>query len=186
MKKTDLQYEKLFEETFKTYFVSLTHFAQKYIIDTDSSKEIVHNVFLSLWEKREKIDFNQSLKPYLFTSTYNRCLNFIRDNKKFNNNALSLYTLEQNTTTNNYDALVGSEIIGEIEQAIEKLPEKCRLIFTLSRFDELKYAEIADKLNISIKTVEAQMSKALKILKEELAQYLPLYICWLFFGKYLL
>ncbi|GAH81475.1 unnamed protein product, partial [marine sediment metagenome] len=72
-----------YEELFRTYFSSLSYFAQKYIPDLDTCKEIVHNVFINIWEKRDEFDFDKPAKSYLFTSVYNRCMNFIRDNKKF-------------------------------------------------------------------------------------------------------
>lgn len=166
--KTDLK----FEEMFRTYFSSLCYFAQKYIPDLDSSKEIVHSIFISIWEKREEFDFEKPAKSYLFTSVYNRCMNYIRDQKKFVDNENSEMLLENEAVYN--DHLEAAELESRIWKVINSLPEKCREVFVLNRFEGKKYAEIADNLNISVKTVEAQMSKALKVLRDHLRDYIHL------------
>ncbi len=164
--------EKNFEILFKTYFVPLSAYARKFIHDIDTVKEIVHDVFIRLWEKRDTIDTNKSIKSYLYTSVHNRCLNYIRDNKKFDKENIDMANISANTNKEETDKLVEAELESKIKNAIDSLPERCKEIFVLNRFDELKYKEVAVKLNISVKTVEAQMSKALKILKEKLAEYL--------------
>jgi RNA polymerase sigma-70 factor (ECF subfamily) len=168
-----------FEELFRSFFPGLVLFAQKYLPDQDTSKEIVHNVFLNLWEKRETIDSSSSLKSYLFTSVYNRCLNHIRDQKKFDKDESRLQGLDSSEFYDGTDYLEEQELEQRIFDALQALPEKCREVFTMNRFEGLKYAEIAEKLNISIKTVEAQMSKALKILREKLIDYLTILILFI-------
>jgi len=168
-----------FEELFRSFFPGLVLFAQKYVSDNDTAKEIVHNVFINLWEKREKIDTSSSLKSYLFTSVHNRCLNHIRDQKKFDKNESHLEMQNSNLFAVGTDNLEERELEQRIFDALQALPEKCREIFTLNRFEELKYAEIAEKLGISIKTVEAQMSKALRILREKLIDYLTILILFI-------
>lgn len=159
-----------FEDIFKSYFPSLTNFAKKYVSDIDVSKEIVHDIFIKLWEKRSELDPSKSLKSYLFTSVHNKCLNYIRDHKKFDRSEYHLEKLEENNDHwDNTDKMEEAETEVRIKQAIEKLPEKCKEVFILSRFEGLKYAEISQKLGIAVKTVETQISKALKILREELA-----------------
>ena len=169
-----------FEQLFRTFFTPLCQFARKYTNNLDSAKEIVHDVFITLWEKRQGIDPDKQIKSYLFTSVYNRSLNYIRDNKKFDKN-IELSELSKTIDeSNSIEAKMDSVVLNaRIQQALQKLPEKCREIFILSRFKELKYAEIAKKLNISVKTVEAQMTKALKILREELKDCRPLLIWFL-------
>lgn len=165
-----------FEKLFREYFVPLTAFAKKYLNDIDAAKEIVHDVFVNLWTKRATIDIEKSVKSYLYTATYNRSLNFIRDNKKFDSNISvedNFGTASMESVENNLEAL---ELEEKINNSIALLPEKCKQVFLMSRFEGLKYHEIADKLNISIKTVEAQMSKALKVLKENLKDYLTILI----------
>ena len=162
--------EKAFEKLFREYFYPLLAFACRIIRDKDDSKDIVHNVFVNLWERRDNIHQETSLKSWLFTSVNNRCLNFIRDNKKFYRNDVISENINDPSTWE--DHLVASEIDGKIQNALDALPEACRKIFLLSRMDGLKYHEIAEKLGISEKTVETQMSRALKSLRERLKDLL--------------
>ncbi len=161
----------IFEQLFKEHFVHLCNFAQNYVTDIDDAKEIVQDVFINLWNKRETIDSNKSIISYLFTSVKNRCFNFIRDNKKFQSHVLDIDIADYDISYE-IDIDSGNELQMKIDEAFNKLPEKCRQIFKLSRFEELKYKEIAERLNISIKTVEAQMSKALRVLRTELKDYI--------------
>jgi RNA polymerase sigma-70 factor (ECF subfamily) len=144
----------------------------------DDAKEIVQDVFINLWNKRETISSDKSVKSYLFTSVKNRCFNFIRDNKKFRSSVLDIDIADYEAPYEN-DSFSGSELQAKIDNAINKLPENCREVFKLSRIEELKYKEIADKLNISVKTVEAQMSKALKVLRVELKEYIMVALLFL-------
>jgi RNA polymerase sigma-70 factor (ECF subfamily) len=165
-----------FEELFRTFFPGLVLFAMKYVPDQDTAKEIVHNVFLNLWEKRAGVDAGSPLKSYLFTSVHNRCLNFIRDQKKFDRDESRLQHLDSTEFIDGSDRLEEQELEQRIFDALQELPEKCREVFTLNRFEGLKYAEVAERLDISVKTVEAQMSKALKIMREKLIDYLTMLI----------
>lgn len=172
MTTSDSILKQKFEALFREHFTGLTYFAQKYLGDMDSCKEIVHAVFVKIWENRHEFEWEKPAKSYLFTSVYNRSMNYIRDNKKFTNpedEEAHEASLETGEFT---DTMEVSELEGKIKQAIAKLPEKCREVFELSRFEGKKYSEIAETLNISIKTVENQMSKALKVLKEELKDYI--------------
>jgi RNA polymerase sigma-70 factor (ECF subfamily) len=165
-----------FEGIFRQHFSPLCYFAQKYIRDTDSCREIVHNVFIAVWDRRHTFDFESPVKSYLHTAVYNRCMNFIRDHKKFDDNASDMAQVEeqcQDTFQNNLEI---AELEDAIEQALDALPQKCRQVFELNRYEGKKYGEIAQELNISVKTVEAQMSKALKILREKLVRYIYLLI----------
>jgi len=173
------KYSIPYEALFRIYFPSLCYFAQKYIADLDSCKEIVHKVFVSIWEKREEFDFDKSAKSYLFTAVYNRCINHIRDQKKFLSDGTIDAFEEYSAINMDTDHLEVAELESRIWKIINGLPEKCREIFVLNRFDGKKYAEIAEELNISIKTVETQMSKALKILRDNLIDYLHLFIIFI-------
>ena len=168
-----------FETLFRSFFPGLVLFAQKYVPDQDTAKEVVHNVFLNLWEKRENVDMSSPLKSYLFTSVYNRCMNFIRDQKKFDRDDTIFERLDNDDFTDASDRLEEQELEQRIFDALQSLPEKCREVFMLNRFEKLKYAEIAEKLGISVKTVETQMSKALKILREKLSDYLTIIILFI-------
>jgi len=153
-----------FEKLFREYFPPLISFARKILVDEDDAREVVQNVFVSLWEKRKEIDLSTSLKSYLFTSVHNRSLNVIRDRKKFSSEELPDKAGDWDVSAQ----IESMELEEKINGALQALPEKCRKIFELNRFDGLKYSEIAAQLKISIKTVENQMSKALKILREKL------------------
>jgi RNA polymerase sigma-70 factor (ECF subfamily) len=174
--KNEIILKNKFENLFKEHFTGLCYFAQKYLGDIDSSKEVVHSVFVKIWDKRADFDFEKSGKSYLFTSVYNRSMNVLRDNKKFastDDNESYQASLEVGEFT---DTMELAELEGKIQMSIQKLPEKCREVFELNRFDGKKYAEIAKYLGISVKTVETQMSKALKILRIELKDYLYMFL----------
>lgn len=166
-----------FEELFRSYFTPLMMFARKILVDEDDAREVVHKVFIALWEKREKVDLTTSLKSYLFTSVHNRSLNVLRDRKKFSDEELPDLAGDWDVSTQ----IESMELEEKIREAIQSLPEKCRQVFELNRFEGLKYSEIAQQLGISVKTVENQMSKALKILREKLAHYMTLLLCLLLY-----
>jgi RNA polymerase sigma-70 factor (ECF subfamily) len=168
--------ESTLESLFKDYFIGLCQFAVGYVKDHEVAKEIVQDAFVSLWEKRQTIDLSKPVKSYLSATVRNRCLNYLRDHKKFSNDLLALENLSNETIYDQPDQLVESDIRIQITIAIEELPEKCREIFKLSRFQNLKYQQIADELQISVKTVETQMSKALQHMRFRLAEYLPILI----------
>jgi len=167
--------KNLFEQLFREHFVQLCHFAQGFIYDQDEAKEIVQEVFTNLWLKKEEITTEKSIKSYLYTSVRNRCLNFIRDHKKFQSQLLDVDIADYDMQIENDPSGI-SDLESKINIAIDKLPEKCAEVFKLSRFEEMKYKDISEKLNISIKTVEAQISKALKHLREELKEYITVLI----------
>ena len=168
-----------FEELFRTYFTHLCSFAQKYVQDIDEAKDIVHQVFIGLWQKRNDVDTDTSLKSYLFTGVHNRCLNYIRDRKKLVQFDAPLHESEMSNYLQSNDHLESSETESRINRALDDLPEKCREIFLMNRFEQLKYREIAEKLNISVKTVETQMSRALKVLREKLSDLIMILITYL-------
>jgi RNA polymerase sigma-70 factor, ECF subfamily len=169
-------YRKTFELLFQAHFANLCLFARKYIKDLDVAKDIVHNVFADLWEKKGGIDFTKPLKSYLYTAVQNRCLNYIRDNKKFTHDEAQFLHIEDDSRESTSDNLKEEELSERLAAALNLLPEKCREVFMLSRFEELKYKDIAEKLDISVKTVETQITKALKILREELKDYITGFI----------
>jgi len=168
--------EAAYELLFRTNFKGLCFFAQKYVKDFETAKEIVQDAFVILWEKRAGMDTDRSVKSYLTTTIHNKCHNYLRDNRKFNSEILSIENLVQPDGYAQADKLVEVELTAEIKKAINELPEKCRQIFLMSRNENLKYHEIADKLEISVKTVETQMSKALQHMRLRLAEYLVIFI----------
>ncbi len=166
--------EATYELLFRSNFKGLCYFALKYVKDFETAKEIVQDAFVMLWEKKSGLDTDRSVKAYLTTAIHNKCNNWLRDNRKFNADMLSLESLVQPDGYTQLDKLVEVELTDDIHKAISELPEKCRQIFLMSRNDNLKYQEIADKLEISVKTVETQMSKALQHMRLRLAEYLLL------------
>ena len=167
IKKSD---EKAFEILFHKYYGYLCLYATKIINDDSSAEEIVQDFFVKIWEKREQINVETSLKNYLFRSVKNLCVNYIQHNKikiRYAQNVLSEIEYHISDDSN----FTEIELSRKIDESINSLPEKRKEIFRLSRQEGLKYHEIAQKLNVSIKTVETQMSLAIKTLREKLKNY---------------
>jgi RNA polymerase sigma-70 factor (ECF subfamily) len=162
---------KTFERLFKKYYSSLCNYAAKYLKDLNKAEEVVQELFYRLWEKRNKLDINVSLKSYLYRAVYNGCLQYL------NHRAIEIrYENYYKKQPREYDKDASEAInMQELNQVIDKtlnsLPERCRNIFLLNRQDGLKYREIAEKMDLSVKTVEANMGKALKLLRKNLKNY---------------
>lgn len=163
-----------FEELFRSEYKGLCFFAQRYVKDLVVAREIAQDSFISLWEKRDSIDSSRSVKSYLTTTIRNKSLNYLRDNRKYDTGLLEAEQLNDTAISPDTDILVEKELHATIQQALDELPEKCREIFLLNRYENLRYNEIAVKLGISVKTVEAQISKALQHLRLRLAGFLTL------------
>lgn len=136
------------------------------------AEEVVQDVMLELWRRRESLAEESSPQAYLFQSTRNRSLNHIR-HERVERMGEPYASREQAIDAPAQSYLVEEEIQIALKKAVETLPDRCREIFELSRTHNLKYAEIAQVLGISVKTVEAQMGKALRVLREELRPWLP-------------
>ncbi|WP_430816604.1 RNA polymerase sigma-70 factor [Carboxylicivirga sp. RSCT41] len=155
--------ETAFELVFKNYYPHLVLLAQKYLGDKDLSESIVQSVFVKMWEKRREIEI-RSLKGFLVVAVRNRCTNelkhqqVVREYEKISDTKEEAVWMTFNENV----------YLQKINNVIDELPEQRRRIFKMSRMDGLKYREIAEKLNISPKTVEVQMGKALKYLREQL------------------
>jgi RNA polymerase sigma-70 factor (ECF subfamily) len=165
-----------FEMIFKTYYQPLCNYAYTFLQDKEEAEEIVQGTFLSVWEKRGSLSIRNALRPYLYAMVRNACLNVIKHEKIKQKHAVEEIALANISHESVAQAVAAAELESKIHHAMEKLPEQCRLVFKLSRFEELKYAEIAEQLNISVKTVENHIGKALKIMREQLKDYLPLLI----------
>jgi RNA polymerase sigma-70 factor, ECF subfamily len=157
---------------FKSNFKELCYFAVQYIKDSDIAKDLVQEVFFSLWQKKESIDLSKPVKSYLTSAVRNKCFNYIRDHKKFSDTILESEDQYITSLYKQPDKLIEEELRKKINSSIEELPGRCREVFLLSRYEHLKYQEIAAKLNISVKTVETQMSKALQHFRIRLAEFL--------------
>lgn len=169
--------EQTLESLFREHFTGLCQFAAGYVKDEQAAKEIVQDAFVNLWEKRESIDLSRPVKSYLSTTVRNKSLNYLRDHKKFSSDLLALENLSYEAMYDQPDRLVETDLRDQIFRAIEELPEKCREIFKLSRNKNMKYQQIADELQISVKTVETQMSRALQHMRTRLSEYLPIIVC---------
>jgi RNA polymerase sigma-70 factor (ECF subfamily) len=165
--------EAEFETLFKTHFRELHAYAYSLLNDWDNAEELVQGLFLKLWERNDWAAIHTSVKSYLYKSVYHESLNLIRREKVHLRYQALTAPIMENQTSDTAEKLKLREVETHLARALNKLPEKCRAIFHLSRFEELKYQQIADQLNISIKTVETQMVKALKILRKEMAEFLP-------------
>lgn len=162
-----------FEQLFKMHYKALHAYASVMLNHDSHAEEIVQGMFLKLWEKKESLSVQTSVKAYLYKCVYNDCLNYIQHKKtvlKYQDH--TVYTMKD-TVAKTSDKLEHDELQHRLKEALNDLPEQCRTIFQMSRFEELKYKEIAEQLGISIKTVENQMGKALKILRLKLVDFLP-------------
>lgn len=165
-----------FEALFRLHYRPLCAFAMGYIKDPDKSEDLVQDLFFRLWLDREKVSITTSVKAYLYASVRNRCLNTVKAGAKVRvlNEEVD-DRLEEDERSEDEHA----ERIARVQAAIEALPEERRKVFKLSRYEGLKYQEIAARLGISVKTVENQMGSALKTLRIELKDLVPL-LPWLF------
>lgn len=165
-----------FEMLFRTYYQPLCNYAYTFVQDRDEAEEIVQTTFLSVWEKRDTLEIHTAVKPYLYAMVRNACLNVLKHEKVKQQHAQVEMAVAERSVESVARTVMASELEHKIYRAMDTLPEQCRLVFKLSRFEELKYAEIAQQLDISVKTVENHMGKALRIMREQLRDYLPLVI----------
>jgi len=169
-----------FEILFRTYYSSLCAYANNFLKDPDTSEEVVQEIMFKLWVNRKSLSVTTSLQGYLFRAVRNGCLNVLKHNgvvAEYKSIKEVELELDQHSAG---EPMIMTELQQKIRQAIDHLPLERRKVFVMSRYDGLTYREIAEKLNISVKTVENQIGKALKTLKEELAEYLPLVILLFF------
>lgn len=143
----------------------------RYISDRNLVEDLAQNVFIRLWEKRQTINITSSLGAYLRRMAINEALGHLRKNKNVHLEEITPITPFKETATTE-DEYLHKELQTQITEAIDALPPKCRRVFQLSRFEDLTYREIAEKLDISVKTVENQMGKALRVLRERMKRYL--------------
>jgi RNA polymerase sigma-70 factor, ECF subfamily len=168
-----LKSKAAFENLFNTWYSRLCSYANGFLHDLDASEEVVQEVMLKIWINRDSIVINSSMQSYLFRAVRNGCMNVIKHvnikeiYKDYKQQEVESWIRSQE------DEIIASELELQIRKAIDGLPLERRKIFILSRYEGLTYQQIANKLNISVKTVENQMGKALRSLREELAEYLP-------------
>jgi RNA polymerase sigma-70 factor, ECF subfamily len=157
--------EAAFNKLFESYYTLLCYFCSRYLVDMDLSRSLVQQVFVDLWLKSDRLSVEHSIKSYLFQSVKNRAIDQLRKNK---NITQIDYATAEMAKTPFHNLIEEAELCDRIYKSINLLPEKCREIFIMSRFDNLKYAEIAKQLKISVKTVEMHVGIALKKLRDDL------------------
>jgi RNA polymerase sigma-70 factor, ECF subfamily len=178
--------DEAFDSLFREYYRSLRAYAYRYVIDLFAAEDIVQDVFYQVWEKRDQLHKINSIRSYLFTAVFNRATNYSKHKK-----LEELYYLQQTTAyaelesyyhqeINNAgdSSIIALELEQQITDVISGMPEQCKNVFILSRINGLKNQEIADKLGVTLKAVEKQMTKALMLLRIRLKDYLLLLITY--------
>jgi len=161
-----------FEQVYKTHFKPLYAYARTMVGDGDTAEEIVQQVFFKLWEKRDALDIRETVRGYLYRSVFNDSMNHMKHMKV--REAHAQYVKDEASYERSaLQSLEARELEKRIKKALSELPEKCRTIFQLCRFEELKYREVAEQLNLPVKTVENEMGKALRLLRLSLSDLLP-------------
>jgi len=172
-----------FEYIYIYYFPKMKRFAREYVLSDEDAENIVQDVFLELWEKKEILSLQLNVIAYLFTAIRNRCINFLRrsmiaknaENKLQEEYKLTLQMKYYSLEAFNQEIFQEKDVEQILSKAIDTLPEKCREIFILSKIKGKKQKDIATELNISVNTVETQISIAYKKLRNELKEHFPLF-----------
>ena len=162
---------RAFDSVFNEYYVSLCRFSYSFTKDQNKAESIVQEVFIKLWEKRESLTHVDHFLSYLMAMVRNRSIDYLRKEKANLRTCLKFRPEESANTTE--EQISENELEEKLLQSIYKLPERCRVAFELSRFDDLSNKEIAEKMEISVKGVEALISRSLKQLRAELIEFLP-------------
>lgn len=172
--KADIEY---IETLFRTYYKELANMAFRVLKDKNAAEDVVQEVFMKLWNNRKELKIKISVKAYLYKSVYHSSLDYLEKWKRLQPAENISSIIKEEIVTE--EGLEEKELDDLLNQAMDKLPPKCRVIFCLSRYDGMKYREIAEHLGISIKTVEAQISIALEKLKQELKPFLNNISFWI-------
>ena len=159
--------ESAYEQLFAEYYKSLSLFALRYVSDLETAKEIVQELFVALYENRKSLLISTSLRAYLYRSVRNRCLNYLK-HIQVDRKHIEIMQLNQESSEDLEASMEKTELECRIYQVVSELPPRCQDIFTKSRVNGMKNKEIAELLEISIRTVETQISNALKVLREKL------------------
>jgi RNA polymerase sigma-70 factor, ECF subfamily len=159
-----------FRAVFHQCYADLCQYAFTMLKDMDEAEDVVQSMFIKIWEKRETLNVQHTVRAYLYKAVYNQCINLLDHRKiKLKHQAYGAHEVKDQVQQ---PEVFPEELEGHIKAVIEELPEQCRRIFMLSRYEELRYAEIAQRLNISVNTIENQISKALKILRSKLKDHM--------------
>ena len=162
-----------FEELFDKCYEPLCKYAYSILRDMDEAEDVVQKTFCKLWDQRELLYIKSSLDSYLYRIVHNDSINFINQRTLHQEHNFNYLSFTQSDSSDSIlDSIETSELQKAIESAIASLPPKCRRVFELSRMEQMPYSKIAEELQISTNTVENHMSKALKILRSDLKEYL--------------
>lgn len=171
--------EAAFRSLFNAYYPALYVYAKRFVEEKETREDIVQDVFFSLWENRKRIRVQTSARLYLTACVRNHCLNFLRRQHPQSYDVAGGENIPVYAENGN-DLYTLGELQTLLARALDKLPEAYRRVFELNRFEEKTYGEIADAMQLSVRTVERYKNKATEILKKELRDYLPFFIGWLF------
>ncbi|MFN3445458.1 MAG: RNA polymerase sigma-70 factor [Bacteroidia bacterium] len=174
---------KSFELLFNTHCSNMLQYATTMLKDSDDAEDIVQQVFVQLWAKHEAVVIETSIKSYLYRAVHNNCLNKIKQQVVRSGYANDYQHIGNTATASVSQLLENKELAVEIQKALDELPEQCKRIFAMSRFEQLKYQQIADALGINVKAVEHQMGKALKHLRNKLKHLMPIVVLLALLGK---
>ena len=169
-----------FEVLFKAHYSPLCSYANQFIKDLEVSEEVVQEVMLKIWVNRDSLVFTSSIRSYLFRAVRNGCMNVLKHIDIREEYKAASEQETRKSQRSGEDEMIIIELEQKIRDAIDRLPLERRKVFIMSRYDGLTYSQIAEKLGISVKTVENQMGKALKTLRIELSEYLPWVILFFF------
>ncbi len=176
--------EEAFAYVFRRYYSPLLNYAGRILKDVEAANDVVQECFCRLYERRRELRKELQVRPYLYKSVYNACMDAIKHQKVesnyINQELLDFYFSKVVETPEAEQALLDEDLKGAIQDAINKLPERCREIFVLSKVDGLSNKQIAEQLNISMKTVESHMTTAFVRLRKELGWLL----CFIFFQNF--
>ena len=164
--------EGAFDAIFRAHYPGLVTFLDRLLRGRGEAEEVAQEVMLELWRRRDGLDIRESLRAYLYRAARNRALNVLR-HERVVEAAAPYARMPESEQARAEPDLLEQELDAAVAAAVAQLPERCREIFQLSRVNGLRYVEIADTLGISVKTVEAQMGRALRLLRERLASWLP-------------
>lgn len=167
--KEKLSDNNAIEQYFFEYFEALHRYAYTLLNDSEEAKDVVQQIFMHLWEKKETLTITQSVRAYLYTTTHNHCLNRIKSRQTRQRHYHQFASGQEHATLDNEEQLSVRTLKQEVLSAMDTLPDKCREVFYKSRFEEKTYPEIAKELDISVKTVEAHMGRALRTLRTMLS-----------------
>jgi len=166
--------EAVFEQVFKSNYKNLHAYAFSILKDEADAEEMVQSVFYKLWERSEHLSISGSITAYLYRAVHNESLNYLKHLSVRSKHRMYVSHKTDDGSDEGTSRVQTKELEDRIHQAMNELPEQCRTIFQMSRFEELRYREIAEKLHLSVKTVENQMGKALKFMRARLADFLVL------------